>query len=291
MRYGEERLTDKSQKILLKAFFSSVPEGKREYREHHHTECELSTIISGSGTYTANQKEYTFRSGDVFIFGGDEIHCLTDISDNFLLLNVQFNPRLLWADSDALSALRIFFSRNQKFENRIERNEHTREIHEKIILLRNELEQKRDGFAMMAKYILYSILITLAREYDYIDRSEDYTYLKNNVKPIRAALNFIDENLEMPLSLKSIAARASMSPTYFSAVFKKMNSVSVWEYIKIKRVEKAVGLLKTTNLTKLDIAEQCGFSSSSNFYKAFKNVTGKTPSEIEKSQIYLRSEK
>ena len=63
-----------------------------------------------------------------------------------------------------------------------------------------------------------------------------------------------------------------------------MNSVSVWEYIKIKRVEKAVGLLKTTDLTKLDIAERCGFSSSSNFYKAFKNVTGKTPSEIERVQ-------
>ncbi len=282
MRYGEERLNDKSGKILLKAFYSSVPEGKREYREHHHAECELSTIISGSGVYTAGEKEYTFRSGDVFLFGGDEVHCLTDISDNFLLLNIQFNPRLLWTDSDAFSALRIFFSRNERFENRIERNEYTKEIHEKIILLREELAQKHDGFAMMAKYLLYSALITLTREYDYIDRSEDFTYLKNNVKPMRAALDFIDENLEMPLSLKSIAAKASMSPTYFSAVFKKMNSVSVWEYIKIKRVEKAVGLLKTTDLTKLDIAERCGFSSSSNFYKAFKNVTGKTPSEIER---------
>lgn len=282
MRYGEERLNDKSGKFLLKAFYSSVPEGKREYREHHHAECELSTIISGSGVYTAGEKEYTFRSGDVFLFGGDEVHCLTDISDNFLLLNIQFNPRLLWTDSDAFSALRIFFSRNERFENRIERNECTKEIHEKIILLREELAQKHDGFAMMAKYLLYSALITLTREYDYIDRSEDFTYLKNNVKPMRAALDFIDENLEMPLSLKSIAAKASMSPTYFSAVFKKMNSVSVWEYIKIKRVEKAVGLLKTTDLTKLDIAERCGFSSSSNFYKAFKNVTGKTPSEIER---------
>ena len=59
-----------------------------------------------------------------------------------------------------------------------------------------------------------------------------------------------------------------------------MNSVSPWEYITIKRVEKAIELLRTTNLTKLDIAQRCGFSSSSNFYKAFSKVTGKTPSEI-----------
>ena len=56
-----------------------------------------------------------------------------------------------------------------------------------------------------------------------------------------------------------------------------MNGISPWEYITIKRVEKAIGLLKTTNDTKLNIAMQCGFNSSSNFYKAFFRITGKKP--------------
>ena len=73
-----------------------------------------------------------------------------------------------------------------------------------------------------------------------------------------------------------------MAETYFSSVFKKFNGISPWEYITIKRVEKAVDLIKNTNLTKLDIAEKCGFSSSSNFYKMFSKITGKTPSEYVK---------
>lgn len=280
MRYNEFTLNDKKGSPVLKAFYSSVSRGKREYREHHHTECELSTIMSGSGIYSVSKKEYSFSAGDVFLFGGDEIHYLTDISDNFLILNVQFKPQLLWSDSDAFSVLRIFFARNNHFENKLTNNIYTEEIHNKIILLNKELSDKRDGYALMVKYILYSCLLTIVREYDYIDLSEEYTYLKSTIKSMRAALDFIDNNLsDAALSLNDIAACASMSPTYFSGTFKKMNSVSPWEYITVKRVEKAVMLLKTTDLTKLDIAQRCGFSSSSNFYKAFSKVTGKTPSQ------------
>ena len=280
MRYDEAELNDKQGNPLLRAFFSTVPKGKREYREHHHTECELSTIISGSGIYSVGKKDYTFSAGDVFLFGGDEVHCITDISENFLLLNIQFKPNLLWTDDDALSVLRIFFARNDRFENKIENTPHTEKIHEKILLLHHELSEKRDGYSLMVKYMLYSMLLTLVREYNYIDANAEHIYLKNTIKPMKKALDYIDNNLGSNLTLKDIASRASMSPTYFSSVFKKMNSVAPWEYITVKRVEKAIELLRTTNLTKLDIAQRCGFSSSSNFYKAFSKVTGKTPSQI-----------
>ena len=60
-----------------------------------------------------------------------------------------------------------------------------------------------------------------------------------------------------------------------------LNGISPWDYITIKRVERAVELLKTTELTKLEIAERCGFSGSSNFYKAFAHVTGKKPGDYQ----------
>ena len=83
---------------------------------------------------------------------------------------------------------------------------------------------------------------------------------------------YIDENITYPITLEEVAAAASMSRTYFFAVFKKINGITPWKYITVKRVEKAVELIKTTDMTKLDIAFSCGFSSSSNFYKAFKSV-------------------
>lgn len=284
MKYGEVTLTDKKGNPVLSAFYSTVNSGKREYREHHHAECELSTILSGGGIYTVGQKEYPFSAGDVFLFGGDEVHCLTDISDHFLILNIQFKPRLLWSDSDAFSVLRVFFARNSRFENRLGRGACTEEIRQNIILLHKELSERREGFALMVKYLLFSALLTIVREYDYIDPNEEYTYLKSTIKSMRAALDYIEDHFsDAALSLGDIAACAAMSPTYFSSVFKKMNAISPWEYVTVRRVEKAVELLKTTDLTKLDIAQRCGFSSSSNFYKAFARITGKTPSQLCKS--------
>lgn len=279
MRYGEYTLADKTGRPVLRAFLSTVPRGRREYREHHHAECELSTILSGSGTYTVRGREYTFRAGDVFLFSGDEVHCLTDISDGFVLLNTQFSPQLLWSERDAYPALAILFSRNEKFENRIDpADPHTPALHDGIAALYREMEEGRTGWRLMARYRLFSLLLTLVREYDYVDTHADYSYLRHTVRPMRAALDYIDGNLDRPLTLPEISACASMTPTYFSALFRQMNGLPLWEYITIKRVERAIGLLRDTDLTKLDIAGMCGFSSPSNFYRAFAQVTGKTPS-------------
>ena len=121
------------------------------------------------GVYSDDQKEYSLSAGDVFLFGSDEVHCLTDISDGFLILSIHFKPNLLWSDSDAFFVLRLFFARSGKFENRLARNEHTRALHESIVRLTGELFDRRDSYARMVKYILFSSLLTIVREYDYID--------------------------------------------------------------------------------------------------------------------------
>ena len=71
-----------------------------------------------------------------------------------------------------------------------------------------------------------------------------------------------------------------MSKTYFSSSFRKLNGISPWEYITIKRIERAIHLIETTSLTKIEIAFKCGFNNASNFYHAFKRVTGKTPADF-----------
>lgn len=280
MQYNMNCLEDQNGKTVLKTFFSTVPAGRREYREHHHAECELSTIISGKGIYTVKDKSYTFGAGDVFVFNGDENHCITDISDNFVLLNIQFDSRILWSSTETFAAMQIFFARNMNFNNKIDpKNPKTAEIHNKIIELEKELSKKQEGYQVIVKYTLFSMLITLVRSFDYIDKNKKYIRFQNTVQPMENALCYIEENLDKNLTLKDIAERASMTPTYFSSVFKKMRGISPWEYITIKRVERAIELLKTTNRTKLDIALSCGFSSSSNFYKAFWRVTGRKPND------------
>ena len=46
-----------------------------------------------------------------------------------------------------------------------------------------------------------------------------------------------------------------------------------------KRIDMAQALLLSTDEAVLDIAFQCGFNNSTNFNRAFKKITGISPTE------------
>ena len=114
---NQQFLYDANNTLLLKTYHSKVNIGKRIYREHHHTECELSLFVSGSGKYTVNEKEYTFSAGDIFLFGSSEHHCITDIHTELNLLNIYFEPKLLCEHSENIELSSLFFNRNTNIKN------------------------------------------------------------------------------------------------------------------------------------------------------------------------------
>ena len=267
------------------SFHSSVPSGSRPFSEHHHTQFEIALFLSGEGIYRMKTKQYSFQKGDIFLFSSNEIHCITEIfpDEPLELINLQFEPRLVWSNGGFADAtlLRIFLSRNESFQNRIDRNHPAAlAIRNDIMQIEQELMEEKHGYELMARFYLARILISLDREYNIVKKEEktcrqDQTYMQ-----LEKAMRYIDENLEKKLTLSELAHTAAMGKTYFSTVFKKLNGISPWDYITIKRVEKAVFYLQSSSSSKREIAGLCGFSSSSNFYKAFFKVTGKTPGDI-----------
>lgn len=284
MRFGKYELKDARGKTVIKIFHSTVPAGKRAYREHHHTEYELSLFKAGRGIYKVGEKIYEFQTGDVFLFGSDEVHCITEIySDSpFDLLNIHFEPKLLWAggDSSPLPLLMLFSARSDAFSNKIDgNNPETAQICRLIIETEEEFRLQKTGWELSVKLNIYKALLSLLRNYGYVRKDANRMPSDRMLSQLSSAMNYINDHLSEELSLETIARKATMSRSYFSTIFKKFNGISPWEYITIKRVEMAIELLNNTQMSKLEIAEKCGFGSSANFYKAFAKVTGKAPKD------------
>ena len=277
MRSNELVLYDETNIPYIKTFHSIVLPTKRNYNAHHHTECELSVFIDGEGIYAVRGKEYDFKPMDVFLFGSNEEHCITAIDKEINLLNIQFEPRILWERSENIELLKLFSARNEHFLNRFDSSDTA--LSTLILSLENELRNKDIGYKIQVKYLLLSALIHIMRTYPYTQKDTSFSGGKAT-EQLKNAMLYIDNNLRNRLTLKDIADTACMTQTYFSSVFKKFNGISPWEYITIKRVEMAINLLKTSDMSKLEIAERCGFSSSSNFYKAFLKITGKHPRDF-----------
>ncbi len=94
---------------------------------------------------------------------------------------------------------------------------------------------------------------------------------------IYQSLQYIKKNLSGDLSLKTLAAHASLSPVHFHHCFKTALGKTPHKYVEEERLHKAISLLMTTDRTLADIAYSCGFSSQSYFSYAFKQKTGTTP--------------
>ncbi len=280
MRFFETILTDTAGNAVLKTFHSSVAPIKRGVREHHHTECELSLFLSGKGTYLVKDRSYEFSAGDMFLFGSNEAHCITEVTAELDLLNIQFEPRILWEQKENVELLNLFAARSKHFSHKFSPADSV--LAESILQIEKELIERRAGFAVQAKGILLGCLVHILRGYDYVQPEKAVGKYSSNIENLKEAMTFIDKNLEGKITLAQIADKACLAPTYFSALFKKFNGLSPWDYITIKRVERSIEMLRSTDMTKLEIAEKCGFSSSSNFYKAFLKVTGKHPSHFAK---------
>ena len=85
------------------------------------------------------------------------------------------------------------------------------------------------------------------------------------------------------LKLRDVAARFSYHPNYVSGLLRRVTGKTFSEISLEQRMRRAEILLKCTKLSVEDIALMLGYSSSSNFYKAFREYFGKSPREYLKA--------
>lgn len=94
------------------------------------------------------------------------------------------------------------------------------------------------------------------------------------------AIEYIKDNYSDPgISLNAICKHLLMSTSYFSAVFKSYTGQTFVEHLTKVRVEKAMELLKSTNLKTYEIAEKVGYNDPHYFSLIFKKSSGYSPSE------------
>ena len=91
------------------------------------------------------------------------------------------------------------------------------------------------------------------------------------------SLHYITTNYQKKISLQSISSHVSLSPTYFSKIFKRDFNHNFVDYVVKYRINESMHLLIKTKNYIYDIAQETGFNDESHFSKAFKNSTGFSP--------------
>lgn len=100
---------------------------------------------------------------------------------------------------------------------------------------------------------------------------------------VEKAKQYINENYNSEdISLNEAAAAVNLSPTYFSALFRKNTGTNFVDYLSLIRVNRAKELLCCTLMQVSEIAYEVGYKDYRYFGKVFKKYTGQTPREYQK---------
>ena len=271
-------------------FHSVVQPGLRPYEEHRHTAFELSLICAGGGRYRAGGNTYTFQKGDIFLFSSNESHYIVEIAggEPLDIMNLQVEPRLLWSPENMLFQVQypdIFFKRNERYQHRLSVKEKpAAEIARRLKEMEKEFLREKVDYKLMVKLQILELLVLIRREYEDFFQSPSGSINVSYLAQMERALDYIEENFAGELQLERVAKEAAMSPSYFSTLFKKLNGLSVWEYVQMRRIELASEKLLKTNENVAQIALECDYNSISNFNRSFKSQTGQTPVAFRKSK-------
>lgn len=78
-------------------------------------------------------------------------------------------------------------------------------------------------------------------------------------KPVTQCVDYIYSNIKERITIADLAAYTGLSESYLSRVFKQNLGVSISDYIREKKIEKATHLLKYSDKPIIDIANYLSF--------------------------------
>lgn len=214
----------------------------------------------------------------------DELRKLSDlVIHNFRILDI----------SASITALKQFFAyaKNNNISYTNEIRLYIRLFIDSIFeLYQNEINQYTSAANLKHEFI-YRINMAFSFDRIQVTFIETITDILTNVsniiqkqysKAIVNAILYIEKNYAKEISLNVIAKASGLTPTYFSALFKKETGETLSNYIIRYRLDIAKHLLRETGLSISEIASSVGYPDIKYFSRLFKKYMNITPTEFRK---------
>lgn len=147
-----------------------------------------------------------------------------------------------------------------------------------LSLFEDVLEELEHGFTMA--HLLYAAH-ALTHLMGLILRHKDESgYGATNVRErVAKSIEFMKNHLREPLKIATLAGLVSLSRSHYTTLFQRVTGYAPLSYLNHLRMQRAVQLLNTTDLSIKQISDQLGFCDQFYFSRAFAKMHNHSPSE------------
>lgn len=265
--------------------FSNVAEENK----HCHKEIEIVLVLRGVTHYQIYHMDYELNPGDLIIADVEDLHQIHGSSDDILLLTIHISTKFF---EDVYPNIRYMFfvceecmdgtgGNNQILQSKLTLLKH----HIAKLALDSTGEEKNTGQLSNDINVLVSVLVNhfqgfFMEDYQYKTSKEDISDV--DLHRLSRITRYILLNYNQKISLEDVSQMEHLSSYYVSHLIKKTLGFNFQNFVNAIRLEFAEKLLVFSNLTLMQISEECGFSSPNYFNKCFSAWHGKTPAQYRK---------
>jgi AraC-like DNA-binding protein len=243
--------------------------------QHVHDFFEILYLFSGERFFFINDRTFKMKEGDLILINPNALHKATsnETLDCEGIL-IYFYEDYLAPNRPVREILAPLF-KNETISVSLDINERAL-IDELFLKMLQEFRIKNTGFELALQALLLQLLIFLCRNIKGRNITA-YEHLSPMHEKVSEIARYINKHYPEPLSLTSLADLFYISPSYLSKVFKETTNFTFIEYLNNVRVKEAKRLLMESQAKVVEIAEQVGFGSVTNFGRVFKEVTSHPP--------------
>ncbi|HHY86373.1 MAG TPA: AraC family transcriptional regulator [Verrucomicrobia bacterium] len=110
-------------------------------------------------------------------------------------------------------------------------------------------------------------------------RSRNHPHEPDSIRRINQSIAYMNQHLNKPLQVAALAALANMSPSHYTALFKRQTGCAPIDYFIRLKMRRACHLLDETALSVKEIAAALGYDDPFYFSRMFKAVNDVAPSD------------
>lgn len=129
-----------------------------------------------------------------------------------------------------------------------------------------------------------AIAVHLARHYTGISEAKSSASPALPGFKLKRITDWMAEHLTEEFSLARLAGQAGLSEFHFNRLFKKATGLPPSQYFIILRLDAAKRLLRESDMSVIDLANEVGYSNPSHFAQLFRKHAGLSPSDYRRQR-------